>query len=425
MKSLMRYIIISLIALLLVQIGGVRMAYALAPDSARGIALGNAFTAVGTSADALNSNPAAVGADKVFGLVIQPLWLEVYNNSWNTGTIFKYMNADLDDDAKDEILSGVPQAGFCTGMQGAGGLGLVIGPVGLSGRGVVMAGAGLARDLLEVLLKGNEVDKRYDLDGCQGSAVAYGDTGLSLSFPLHRVAEKWNLKLLRVGGTYHHLVGLGYASASIEGGYVETVLEGGGSREAGANAIIKGDITGLYSESGTGNAVDLGFYSEINDRWNVGVVVRNLGSIRWDDVTKYTYTLDIDAGEIIDSNKQFDLGEPVEEKYRSVVWHLPREYRAGVAYKILPRVLLAGDLAFISGDKSYAELGVGTEISLISFLPVRLGYNYSGLRRGGTITAGMGLYLGPVQTDLSISGVEALFDRARSIAVAMNFGIKF
>ena len=232
-------------------------------------ALDPANPALVLGSDALGANPARLAARQHprFTYRILDLETEAANNSLSLDQYNRYSGADLDDAAKRDILRSIPASGFRLGSAARTDLlRFSVGSFGLSVGTQAGAGVALPRDLFDLALWGNELNRQYSASTLGGDAIAYGDATVSFGVPLGKgFAAGIGLKYLR---------GLFTAQTTKADGYLITTP-----------AVINSELYAGYriATGGSGFGLDCGLTYE-RDRWCFGLALLNLNlGINWTD----------------------------------------------------------------------------------------------------------------------------------------------
>lgn len=376
----------------------------LAQFSARTVGLGDEFVAL-TGTEAVYSNPAAVNAtaDKF------TLELAGAGQAWNN----LLMNDYISEADKKDLLDG---DNLLAGVEGNQGLKLVLGPVMLMGEARESAIFDLPPDVAELLLEGNEIGRTYDFSGSQGSGAVYADAGLNFSTEAAEgLAKDWGFQKVYIGFTYHQLAGVIYKLT----GNGDTTIEYDSVNNE-PTVTSNGSFKVKYNEEqeATGSALDLGLYGEWDETYSFGVSVLNLGSMKVDgyQYQEYTYNLDEELNESSEGDEAGTLS-----------WKLPTTIRLGGKMNYQPGIDLYADYSHVSynGGQTEHKFAAGSELSKLGWLPLRTGLSYSTLADEFKWSAGMGLYLGPIKTDVGVSNLMGLFNQAKGGKVALTTKIEF
>lgn len=329
-------------------------------------------------------------------------------------------NSYMSDSRKDSLLSGIKSEGWVLGSNASFGPSLHIGPVGVFGGLREEAVINFPYDVGELLLKGNETDEKYVLDNTEGKFGLYGDMGFNISLKIpEKYSESLEVQSLFAGFNYHYLQGI---IGEVTGDGEMSIYYNPETEEPDFEGSGEFDIT-YYdpqeSNMATGSALDLGLYSEINEKWSTGFSILNLGSIKGTGLER-TYEADSE-GDLSSDNDPDELPEETME------WKLPYRIKLGATYSFKNYLDFSGNYTRTSYDNGLKDnnFGLGTEFTYINFLPLRLSGTYSTLKNSLIINSGLRLHLGPARTDISIENVSGLFNRSKSAAIKLNNSISF
>jgi len=189
-----------------------------------------------------------------------------------------------------------------------------------------------------------------------------------------------------------------------------------------------------FSNTARGSAFDVGVYTEINDTYSLGFSVMNIGgSLAVDEARYYKYDI-LYEDQDNDGEEEWSLSEDPEEGPvpGGLEVKLPLVIRLGGKMKVGKSLFLLANYT----NTQYSEeifgsplrdnkFAVAAEWSILKFLPLRLGANYSTLQNNLALTAGMGLHLGPVQADLGISDLTGLFNQSKGVSGAFSARLEF
>ncbi|MBM7557540.1 DUF5723 family protein [Halanaerobacter jeridensis] len=372
--------------------------------SARTVGLGDEFVAI-TGTDAIYGNPAAVNvAPHKFTFEFSG-----GGQAWNN----LLMNDYISDSDKDDILDGDDLLGGFNGNQG---LKVLVGPVTLIAEGRESAIISLPPDAAELLLDGNEIGETYDFAGTKGSGAAYADAGLNFSTEAAKgVAEDWGVKKVYMGFSYHQLAGVIY---QLEGSGETTIEYDDVNNEPDARGNGEFELKYNEDDNATGSALDLGLYAQLNDTYSVGLSVLNLGSmeVKGYHYQKYVY----DTEEDLDEDEEGDRDGTLK-------WDLPTTIRLGGKMNYSEHVDFYADYSNVSynGGQMEHKVAAATEYTRLNWLPLRTGISYSTLAKEFKWSAGLGLYLGPVKTDLGVSNLLGMFNQAKGGKFSLTTKIEF
>ncbi len=390
--------------IMLIAVSGVSLA-----NSGQSVGLGHDFSTINGTA-ALLANPSLVNPDDdVFTLE-----LNAQTSFWNNGISSKYANKYLDESDKNDILDKINSDGLLIMLDGNQDLRLSIGPAAFFGGVKESAQGTISKDIIELVLKGNEIGETYKLTGTDLSSAIYADTGVNFSYPLKGIANKMNIKDFKIGGTFHYLYG---AIFKFEGNGEATLDYDTNSSE--------GYIDMKAGEESTGTAFDFGASFIVNDKLTLGTSVMNIGSLKAKNPqqTKMQFVVDSDSEEIVET-EEIAENEDMDE---DLFYELPRRYSIGAKYKILKKLDIYADYSNVSYDigKSDNKFATALEYRPVGILPLRLGMNYSTLQKNLIFSGGMGLHFGPLQMDLGFSDLKSFAQNAKGLEGGVSFRLAF
>jgi len=374
-------------------------------NSGQTIALGHEFTTLSGSA-AILSNPAFVN-ERNERFIFE---LNGQLSFWNNGINSKYFNKYLEESDKDKILNNIESDGLVLSTDGIQDMKILVGPVGVSGGVKENIQGSISSDIIELILKGNEIGKTYKLDGTDLSAGIYADTGVNFSYPIEKAAREMNINNFKIGGSFHYLYG---AIFKVKGEGEATIDYN--------NTSSEGKIRMEYAEKATGIAFDLGASFDIDDRITVGTSILNIGSLKGKD-SRYSEMKLVQEGTEVTTEEIED--EPME---KDLMYKLPRKFKIGGRYDFRENIDLFADYTITSYDIGTTDhtLAGAVEYKPVKMLPLRLGANYSTLQNSLALSGGMGLHLGPVHLDLGFSDLKSFFQNAKGVEAGLSVSLAF
>jgi hypothetical protein len=395
-------------------------ASAVAEDALRAWGLSGSNSAQAHGLGAVGRNPAllaAPGADG-FYLGLASLGLNLGNNTLSLSRYNEISGAVLDSQDKDDLLADVPSSGLRVdaGME-ASVLGFRKGRFALSGQLLGRGGGNMDRDVFELVLLGNEIDRAFSFDDTDGQGYAIGAATLSYAHPL-RAVSNWNLS---AGVNIHYLYGLFEFRALDVSGGITTSIDG---LDGSARAEF------LTSRGGSGYALDLGFAAEMNKVWKLGLMWKGLlGSMNWNkEVEHRLWTADAD-GILLG---QDDIDEAIEKS--DSTWagdpysgQVPQVLRLGILRDWSQFTLaLETELRMrgLQGEETGPAAMLGGEWRALSWLRPRLGLGVGSGAQGSV--AGLGLHFGAFRMDF-FGGVRGgyLPGGAQGLTLGSAFSLDF
>ena len=400
MKKITLIIIAIALAMALLSAGPV---FAWGESNPRAMAMGGAYTALGTGLEASATNPANLGLsrNRSFSLDLFSVGLSVKNNSFSLSDYNDYTGQFLTDSDKRDILNKIPSEGLKLNvLTEAAGLNFSVGRFAFSFRGLGASKANLDKDPFELLLFGKAVKSEVSLDDTRGEAYAIADGALSYGYPL----LKWQGGELAVGATAHYLYGIAHEKIIYAEGGVNTTEEG---------FVGDGEMIVRSSLGGQGTAFDLGVALVFRDVWVFSASWQNIYSkINWHkDTEEMQFTFDM---------QPINFDNLADEETDSLVESSDTTYSVPGFSSTLPTVVKLGlarsykkltwAIDWEQGTSSGASqaitprISAGLEYRLVDFLPARIGTSFGG-DRGSIYSTGFGLYMGPVHIDMAVANM--------------------
>lgn len=292
-------------------------------------------------------------------------------------------------------------------------------------------------------LTGDNVDViDMEIKNLGGKGAAYADASLSYGFSLgeERIAslnENRDTKIndINFGFTGRYLQGAIFElNTDIDKFQIESIdndlyysMYGKDKKEIFARHSKEAEATG-YS-------FDFGMNMRVNDKYQFGFSVMNLGEMEADNVVESGVKVKLegepkknDEGETVypDLNTDEDFEE--RETTGSLTYTLPRTIRLGASMDYNEDITLYGDYANVSYDgldDSEHKFGMGAEARWINFLPLRMGLNYSSLREDLEIPIGFGLNFSHYKLDFGFNDLGALWNSNKGISFGISSRIEF
>ncbi|MEE9162674.1 MAG: DUF5723 family protein [Candidatus Neomarinimicrobiota bacterium] len=436
-----------------------------APDP-RSVALAGATNVVAEGIHAVGFNPARLAYSTkefsmnlgalTFGLENNMLSVENYNLV-NGADFIDTISADYVD--KNEFLDGLPLEGLRlkTSLHlPMPGINWARGTTAFSSDVVIYGDLGFPKALFELLMQGNPVGQRLELD-LDEEMLGVAEWGFSFAVPAGNLAYGFTLKYLQ--GLFY--VGIDPDSSS---GFFSTDPTGfdGSGRYLLRRAV-----------GGSGFGLDFGLASAEVNGYSFGISLINaLGSIRWQgpSLTKdlfgesleaalgfrdneyllYTYRVNnVTAAEFLqevplDSLFEYESYPVVETEDGLVrsdtltnpefedldqittpfVIDYPALLRLGVSKRFEDTALLTAELVAGFQDRLWSsqgwQLAVGLEIVRTPSFPLRMGLRYGGAENQ-QLGIGFGLHTGPLQFDFAMAFHNGLWlHTTKGISIALG-----
>lgn len=376
-------------------------------------------------------NPAAIGAQvPSFRLYVTPIDLTFGNNTWPLADIDYYLDKYIPAEARRQFIDDIPEDSFRLTGQGLAAVQLGIGSLSASAGVRALVVGGVADDVLELVLFGNELDVPYSLSGTSLEAAVFGDAAIGLSVP---IGSAW-----RVGARYHQLYGLAYGFVETDGRFVirsdDPGVNGEGRMKYGYTYVNTDD--GAFEMAGTGAAFDVGVSYQLNPDLAVGAAVLDWGRIRWEAVTSQACTMAMAAGEGVDLTEGMGENESCDdEETTSRAWQLPRRLELSVGWRPFRTVhlgaaythsLSAASAGSGNGFLSIGDLRAAVTWDVLRLLQLNAAATLIG-KDGFSVSTGAALRLGPLMTRARISNVQLLSGQGsgKSVGFGVDMGIVF
>jgi hypothetical protein len=279
------------------------------------------------------------------------------------------------------------------------------------------------KELFELALLGNELNRVYDLSDFEGEQYKLLDFSVGFVYEF----QQEQIPGLYAGAGFHFYYGLEYdALAEAEGNFMVT------------DSLITGYsiLHRVHGNRGDGVGFDLGGMAVLNDKWQVGLSLRQIGGvISWDIDKNEWNTFRADSnGIIIDSLDEEDYVERalhVDDVTYPGGTHqsqLPPIVEASAHYKLSSKSALMSMIRYrtltSAQGETGVETGIGSEYRAKSWLPLSAGVSIGG-PHGWQIGIGGGVSFKNYELRLGWTWNRGLFNSARGISVGLSQQIKF
>jgi hypothetical protein len=361
------------------------------------------------------------------------LELNMAGEAWNN----VFVNDRLSESDKEKLLELAGTDGLLLAANANLGGKLGIGPFVFFTDGKADSLFRVSDDFAELLIKGNEPEGLYLLDGTTGALAFYLDSGINYSFKLDdkyldSLRNSFKVKNMYLGLSYHYLRG-GFAKYEADGGFEIGFDEDGDPFIKGNSGKILVYYTDIdeFKNTASGHAFDLGVYADYDDKYSWAFAVMNIGAgLEADSYREYKYGFEYD-----EDNKEWNTTEPADDgvlKYEKITLDLPLVVKFGGKMKYSDNLDLSASYTMASySDSIYIDklkdhrIALGLEYTGIDFLPLRACLKYSTLTRDFDIAAGLGLYLGPLKIDAGFPDLSGLFYRSKGVAGGISISLEF
>jgi len=383
-----------LLLLLFVQNGSAQV-------TARSLGMGQAYTALARGAHAPLYNPANLGlpGNPRFSMTLFSVGIGGRNNSFNKSDYDYYLveHPEWDSNDVEAILGRIPDEGFQFHMRGTARLlsfsaGRFAMSFGVEAGSYFQAD----RELFELSLLGNELDRTYSFDRMYGESAGVGLLSLSWGEPVRvSFAEAFS-----IGTSLNMLYGIGFANVEHAAGSITT-------RPWGFE--VAGDYQTALFTGNLGLNLDVGAAARFGKQWTVSLALANVaGTLNWsrDETTRgYVRGDSLTAYQIADQEE-----EAVEDSSwtwqggRSFERRLPLVFRLGSAYQIRRLTFTADFVQSFTNDSWVTrkpQFCLGMEWRALPWF-----YGRTGLAAGGKLgfgtSIGVGICPGGFVFDLAV-----------------------
>lgn len=394
--------------------------------------MGGNYTAVARNFNAVAWNPANLGlpGNSRFSIAISPQF-GVGTGPITLKDLKEYEGILVPDAVKEAWLQKV----IDNKGQSIGGdvalnyLALSVGPMAFSASTTVSTDGAIPAAVAELLLFGNA--------GRTGTAQDYVATDLALDANVtSTLAVAYGRKLgimpvgeFAVGATVKYIIGHGMASMRDNG---STISSNPIQVNLDAPVVLTDTASGNYTNNGSGIGLDIGASWKVGNFRLAGVVKNVVNTFAWK--TDQLYYLPVKATFTQDSSSsQIDTILPLSSAPAALRAELEGRIKAttpqpalvlGGAYTGFSHLTLAADVRTRFGDGidlgPETQLGVGAELRIIPFIPLRAGV--TALSGGMRYSGGIGLEFGVVNLQAGASLRSASGRNDTTAGFTLSFG---
>jgi len=388
----------------------------------KGTAMAGAYIGLARGIDAPVWNPANLGLStkNLRSINLINLGFGLYNNSFTINQYNSYNGDSLTTEDIDDILNSVPDNGLNLFINAESQLlSFASGLVAFSIEGLINSNFQLDKKFLEVILRGNEMDRIYHFDNSHGEAYAVLSYNLSGALPL----EISQVKKFAIGRSLKFLQGFRYIKIIDTQGLMTTTTDG---LEAHGNINFKS------ADGGNGIGFDIGVASEIDEKWTVSMVLKNIFSqINWAKSASeksYSFLMDpitLDVFNDTDLDSIFKTDEN-EKSVAAISSSLPTEFHLGALYcynNLSFTLDCVQSLKKKPGYSNTPQVAAGMQYHVLPWLQLRTGIAVGGNERLKS-AGGFGVNFIPVMLDFGISNCGGMFLRnQRGLNLAFGIGL--
>jgi hypothetical protein len=390
----------------------------------RNLGMAGTSMVLARSTDAPLWNPAnlALPREKNWSFTIFNIEATLSNSSFPKRYYDLYNGAFLDEDAKNDILGRITKSGL--GVIANARVQLL--SIAFSNYAITITGTGACRasaprDLVDLILFGNQLDRTYKATGTDAHALSTASFGFSAA---KAVSFPWlKLKASSIGATIKYHYGIGCAE----------LLDAELSATTTATEIAANGLADFRfgTPGGQGFSIDIGAAADINDRWSVG--------LSWSDLIStihfsgdsyrgmYRFTVDSLSAfsfEDTDIDSIFNTEEK-EEEHISFSTVIPSELKLGGGYfaqKVTVTAVYVQGFRKTGFSSSTPGFAVGVEYKPWKLLNLRTGMGIGGVH-GFRLAWGFSFNPGPITMDFAFQNVGGLTS-GQSRGISGGFGIR-
>ena len=216
-------------------------------------------------------------------------------------------------------------------------------------------------------------------------------------------------------------------------------------------------INPLINQAGSvgfGFGVDMGFIVKFNRFVRVGFAINDLGFFVFPKTAKLTLNTEANLTPDVSSDSltfnfddfQNDLTNGMLNGLQNITdgsvqgWMPSMTFRLGVAVTPIRHkyidLIIAADISVsdlnrtILGDYATFNIAMGVEftpkVNWVEF-PMRVAFSYNSQANNPALSFGLGLYLGPVEMEIAVKGIEILITEwgAKEVGVGLDFKLEF
>ena len=425
-----KLIILGLVALMILT-----MSSAAAAKTAKSISLGDNFSAL-EGVDSFNANPAGlIERDNNWAFVS-----DSYGGAWGNFIASSGDSIDL-----NEAFEIIEEENLASGMDTAFGGSMYYSSFGAGLNASIQGLAYSDFETFDFVLNQDAIDINDDIDVLEmeinsigGKGAAYADASLSYGFALseERLAalnENRDAEIndINFGVTGHYLQGAIFElQTTIEEFKAETVDN---DLYYSMNSETE-EIFARHSEeaAASGYAFDLGMNMRVNDKYQLAFSVMNIGEMKDDNVVDngVYVKLENESSENPGLYKDLNTDQEISDREtdETLTYTLPRTVRLGGSMEYSEDITLYGDYANVSYDgldDSEHKFGMGAEARWMKILPLRMGLNYSSLRRDIEIPVGLGIHFSSYKLDFGFNDLGALWNANKGLSFGISSRLEF
>jgi len=394
--------------------------------SGRSLGFGGSVDLYEQSSDVLTGNPAQLArlSTQKWRIDLPRFSAGAANNAFSVN----YWNDQIARDHyltaqdKREIIDRIPDDGLqVQGMASAPILGAVYKQAALQFSEQTAVNVTADRELFELALYGNQLNRGYKLEDLGGEQYTLFDAGVAVGYRF----EQEYIKGLYGGIGFHFYLG----------SYYDKITDSSGELLATDSLITGyGVIQRVHAEQGDGIGFDLGLLAEINSKWSVGASLRQIGSsVTWvvNEATLDAFEID-SSGLIVDSLDDENYVERAFKSSSSVLTggsiesKLPATLELAGRYAYSPRALFVSTLRARMDNTAQGDRGVeaslGGEYTVHGPFVARAGMGAGG-PLGTRFAIGCGMLTKHYSLDIGCSWHGGMFSSARGVSIGFSHSL--
>lgn len=394
---------------------------------ARGVGMGGAISALARGAEAPAYNPAnlAYRLPHSWSFSVLGVGGFIANNSFSIEHYNRYNGKFLTEKDKEEILSHLKNHTLLFDSKGhAQALSLAYKNFAFSLSWLAGARGDIAKEIFELGLMGNELDRQYDFNPISGQVLSARVMSLSAALPLKMPFE--NIDTFAFGLSLSYISGLSYGNVNES---IAQSLTGLTSTQARGSMIVQS------ARGGHGYGFNLGMAMAIDQSWYLSVCMENMiSTVTWNRDPELTISrfelVDNRFSDLFTENKNIDsvfVSSDTTYSIAPFTYDLPSVLRLGAAYEI-NNATLAFEIVQGFKESAWSErqmrFSLGAEYKPFSWLDLRSGF----LRQEHiwAMSYGTGFYLGSLRWDLALKSFgHVLPGQGTGLGAAMGFQFLF
>jgi hypothetical protein len=382
--------------------------------------------------NALSFNPAVLGGDRGYTALweLPSFGVGATNNAFSVSFWNKHFAGDHEYTTAETrtILDEIPSSGMRGDFQ------LAVPVFGFNyqrfGFRVTTQAAGrmnLPKELAVLALHGNQIQHVYSFSSLDGTGQAVVDIGGGFAYRF----DQDKIPDLNFGAGFHYYQGVALATSHKVSGEFEV-------DSTGPSWALRGEgiFHSVSSTSGNGVGFDLGAMATLDDRWEVGLSLEQIGArITWDvKENQFMSGYTDSTGLIIDSMSTKGYVDrafhKVDTTYHggTVETQLPIVIQANGRYKLKDNLHLLGDMAIRTSTTvqwtAGLEVGAAAEYLPLHWFALQGGMSVGGMW-GARFGAGIGLRFSGYVMDLGGAWNGGMFNGARGVSGALSQRILF